>query len=105
MSGAESRAELSDKDLVESVLRDLRAAAEKWEALVAEAENTTYSVDLGDVRAVANSDGRLLELTLHPCVVSDYTYRELADRLNSVFTALREEAQADFEARYGASPV
>lgn len=105
MSGPESGAELSDKDLVESVLRDLREAAEKWEALVAEAENTTYSVDLGDVRAVANSDGRLLELTLHPCVVSDYTYSELADRLNVVFSALREEAESDFEARYGSSPA
>ena len=105
MSGAESRAELSDKDLVESVLRDLREAAEKWEALVAEAENTTYSVDLGDVRAVANADGRLLELTLHPCVVSDYTHSELADRLKLVFAALRDEAQPDFEPRYGASPV
>lgn len=105
MSGPDSRAELSDKDLVESVLRDLREAAEKWEALVAEAENTTYSVDLGDVRAVANADGRLLELTLHPCVVSDYTYSELADRLNVVFTALREEAEADFAARYGSTPL
>ncbi len=105
MSGPDSRSELSDKDLVESVLRDLREAAEKWEALVAEAENTTYSVDLGDIRAVANSDGRLLELTLHPCVVSDYTYSELADRLNTVFTALREEAESDFQARYGGSPV
>lgn len=105
MSGPDSRAELSDKDLVESVLRDLREAAEKWEALVAEAENTTYSVDLGDVRAVANADGRLLELTLHPCVVSDYTYSELADRLNVVFTALREEAEADFAARYGSTPI
>ncbi|MGB6148549.1 DUF2710 family protein [Mycolicibacter algericus] len=103
MSGPDSRAELSDKDLVESVVRDLREAAEKWEALVAEAENTTYSVDLGDVRAVANSDGRLLELTLHPCVVSDYTYSELSERLNVVFTALREEAESDFEARYGSS--
>ena len=103
MSGPDSRAELSDKDLVESVLRDLREAAEKWEALVAEAENTTYSVDLGDVRAVANSDGRLLELTLHPCVVSDYTYSELSERLYVVFTALREEAESDFEARYGSS--
>lgn len=105
MSGPDSRAELSDKDLVESVLRDLREAAEKWEALVAEAENTTYSVDLGDVRAVANSDGRLLELTLHPCVVSDYTYSELSERLNVVFTALREEAESDFAARYGGSPA
>ena len=101
MSGPDSRTELSDRDLVESVLRDLREAAEKWEALVAEAENTTYSVDLGDVRAVANADGRLLELTLHPCVVTDYTHGELADRLNMVFTALREVAVADFEARYG----
>ena len=104
MSGPDGDAELSDKDLVESVLRDLREAAEKWESLVAEAENTTYSVDLGDVRAVANSDGRLLELTLHPCVVSDYTHSELAERLNTVFAALRDEAVADFVARYGGPP-
>lgn len=100
MSGSDG-VELSDKDLVESVLRDLREAAEKWEALVAEAESITYSVDLGDVRAVANSDGRLIELSLHPCVVSDYTHGELAERLNVMFTALREEAEADFEERYG----
>lgn len=100
MSGSDG-VELSDKDLVESVLRDLREAAEKWEALVAEAESITYSVDLGDVRAVANSDGRLIELSLHPCVVSDYTHGELAERLNVMFTALREEAEADFEEHYG----
>lgn len=100
MSGSDS-VELSDKDLVESVLRDLREAAEKWEALVAETESITYSVDLGDVRAVANSDGRLIELSLHPCVVTDYTHGELAERLNLMFTALREEAEADYEERYG----
>lgn len=101
MSGPDSGAELSDRDLVDAVLRDLREAAEKWEALVAEAESITYSVDLGDVYAVANADGRLIELTLHPGVVTDYTHTELTDRLNLAFTALREEAQADYEQRYG----
>ena len=99
MSGPDSHLEVSDRDLVDAVLRDLREAAEKWAALVAEAERVTYSVDLGDVRAVANSDGRLIELALHPCVVTDYTHDELADRLNVAFTALREEAESDFEAR------
>lgn len=101
MSGPGSRAELSDKDLVESVLRDLSDAADKWEALVAEAETITYSVDLGDIRAVANADGRLIELTLHPAVVADYTHDELADRLNLAIAALRDEAEADYQARYG----
>lgn len=106
MSGPDSRADLSDRgfddhDLVEAVLRDLRDAAEKWEALVAEAESVTYSVDLGDIQAVVNSDGRLIELTLHPGVVTDYTHDELMDRLNLAFTALREEAQADYLERYG----
>ncbi|HET9876956.1 MAG TPA: DUF2710 family protein [Mycobacterium sp.] len=101
MSGPDSRAELSDKDLVEAVLRDLRDAAEKWEAVVTEAESITYSVDLGDIHAVANSDGRLIGLTLHPGAVSDYTHGELMDRLNVAFTALREEAQADYQERYG----
>jgi hypothetical protein len=101
VSGPDSRAELSDNDLVESVLRDLREAAAEWESLVAEAESVTYSVDLGDIHAVANSDGRLIELMLHPAVVTDYTHGELTDRLNLAFGALREEAEADYQERYG----
>jgi Protein of unknown function (DUF2710) len=96
-----SRAQLSDKDLVESVLRELSEAADKWEALVAQAETITYSVDLGDIHAVVNSDGRLVELTLHPTVMSGYTHGELADRLNLAIAALREEAEAENQARYG----
>ena len=58
VAGSGSRANLSEKDLVESVLRELSEAADKWEAVVAQAESITYSVDLGDIHAVANSDGR-----------------------------------------------
>lgn len=99
--GPGSRTQLSDKDLVESVLRDLSEAADRWEALVAQAETITYSVDLGDVHAVANADGRLVELTLHPDVVSGYTHGQLAERLNLAITALRNEAAAENRARYG----
>ena len=101
MPGSGRRAQLSDKDLVESVLRDLSEAADKWEALVGQAEAITYSVDLGDIQAVVNADGRLVELTLHPSVVSGYSHGELADRLNLAIAALRDEAVADNEARYG----
>jgi hypothetical protein len=101
MPGSGSRAQLSDKDLVESVLRELSEAADKWEALVGQAETITYSVDLGDLRAVVNADGRLVELTLHPTVMSGYTHSELADRLNLAIAALREEAETENEARYG----
>jgi hypothetical protein len=66
---------LADQDLVETVLRELSEAADKWEELVAQAEAVTYSVDLGDVYAVANSDGRLLKLTLHPDVMAGYSPR------------------------------
>jgi Protein of unknown function (DUF2710) len=96
-----SRTQLSDKDLVESVLRDLSEAADRWEALVAHAETVTYSVDLGDIHAVANADGRLVELTLHPDVMTGYTHGQLADRLNLAITALRNEAAAENRARYG----
>lgn len=44
VSGSDSRSEpsqLSDRDLVESVLRDLSEAADKWEALVTQAETVT----------------------------------------------------------------
>jgi len=93
--------QLSEGDIVDAVLRDLREAADRWEALVAQAETITYSVDLGDVHAVVNSDGKLIELTLHPAVTTEYTYGELSDRLNLAFTALREEAETDNQARYG----
>lgn len=101
MPGPERRAQLSDKDLVESVLRELDEAADKWEALVGQAETVTYSVDLGDIRAVADADGRLVELALHPAVMSGYTHGELADRLNLAVAAMREEAHAENLARYG----
>jgi hypothetical protein len=101
MPGPGSRAQLSDKDLVESVLRELSEAADKWEALVGQAESVTYSVDLGDIHAVANADGRLVELALHPTVMSGYSHGELADRLNLAIAALRDEAEAENRARYG----
>ena len=93
--------QLSERDVVDAVLRELKEAADRWEALVAEAETITYSVDLGDVQAVVNSDGKLIDLTLHPAVTTEYTHGELSDRLNLAFAALREEAEADNQARYG----
>jgi hypothetical protein len=99
--GSGSRAQQSEKELVETVLRELSEAADKWEALVGQAETITYSVDLGDIYAVANSDGRLVELTLHPSIMSGYTHSALADRLNLAITALREEAEVENQTRYG----
>jgi hypothetical protein len=93
--------DLAEKDLVEAVLRELSEAADRWEALVAQAEGVTFSVDLGDVHAVVNADGKLVELTLHPAVTTDYTHGELSERLNLAFAALREEAEADNQIRYG----
>jgi hypothetical protein len=104
VSGSDRRSErrdLKDRDLVESVLRELNEAADRWEALVAQAETVTYSVDLGDVHAVANADGKLLDLTLHPGVMAGYTHAELTDRLNLAIAALRGEAAAENQARYG----
>ena len=83
--------------------RDLAEAADRWEALVAQAETVRYSVDMGDIRAVANSDGKLVELALEPGVTADYTHGELAHRLNSAFAALRAEVEEDYRTRYGAS--
>lgn len=103
MSGVDSRAELSDNGLVEGVLRDLSEAADRWAAVVAEAETVSYSVDLGDIHVVTNADGKLIDLTLHPDVMAGYTHSELADRLNLAIAALRAEAEVDNQARYGGS--
>ena len=93
--------DVSERELVDAVLRDLQEAADRWEAVVAEASRITYSVDMGDISAVANSDGRLVSLVLHPTVMAGYGHRELSDRINTALAALREEAQADCQARYG----
>jgi hypothetical protein len=101
MEGSPEQRWISDKALVESVLRDLDAAAQHWEGLLAEAESTTYTVDMGDIQAVANSDGKLIELTLQPNVVTDYSHGDLADRMNVAFAALRDEVEDDYRIRYG----
>ncbi|ORA70890.1 hypothetical protein BST25_18075 [Mycobacterium heidelbergense] len=94
-----------DKALVDQVLADLKANFEKWEAVLAAQESVTFTADVGDVYAVCNSDGRLTGLSLAPHVMTSYTSRELMDRLNMVFEALREEAQADFDRNYGGGVV
>ncbi len=91
---------LSEQELVESVLRDLAEAADRWEALLAQAETVIYSVDMGDIRAVANSDGKLVDLVLAPGITADYTHSELAGRLNTAFAALRNEVEDDYLTRY-----
>lgn len=100
MDGTSRDESVSDSELVDAVLRDLAAAAERWEAVLEQAATITYSVDMGDVQAVANSDGKLVDLSLHPTVTA-YAHHELADRLNIAFEALREEAQDDYNTRYG----
>ena len=101
MEGSPEQRWISDKALVESVLRDLDAAAQRWEALLAEAESTTYTVDMGDIQAVANSDGKLIELTLQPNVVTDYSHGDLAGGMNVASAALRDEVEDDYRIRYG----
>lgn len=92
---------ISDKELVDSVLRDLAEAADRWEALVAQAETVSYSVDMGDIQAVADSDGKLVNLALNPGVTTRYTHNELAERMNTAFAALRTEVEDDYQDRYG----
>ena len=101
MEGRSDGYGISDRALVESLLRELDETEERWKADLARAEAVTYSVDTTDIHAVADCDGKLIELTLNPAVVSDYSHWELAERLNVVFAALREEAEHDHQRRYG----
>jgi DNA-binding protein YbaB len=101
MAGGAGDPEVSESELVGAVLRDLEEAADRWEAVIAAAATITYSVDMGDIRAVANCDGKLVDLSLHPSVMATYNHHELADRLNLALAALRAEALDDYRARYG----
>lgn len=101
MQGDAGGAWLSDKELVDSVLRDLAEAADRWEAVVAQAATVTYSVDMGDIQAVANSDGKLVDLAMHPAVTARYSHDDLSHRMNAAFAALRTEVEDDYQARYG----
>ena len=100
MSGEADGSGLSEKELVESLLRDLDEAARRWEDRLAAAESPAYDVDLGDVQAVADADGQLVGLELDP-TASHYSHHELTERLNLAFGALRREAHADYQQRYG----
>ena len=60
----------TDKALVEGVLADLTANLEKWEAVLAAQQSVTFTADWGDIYAVCNADGRLMELALAPDVMS-----------------------------------
>ena len=101
MEGSAGDEGFSDRALVAAVVRDLDALSERWAADLAAAEAVTYSADMGDIYAVANADGKLIELTLHPDAMVIYSHTELADRLNTAFAALRDEALRDHRARYG----
>lgn len=105
MDGIRGDDGFTDRELVDTVLRDLEEAAARWEALIAASEAITYSVDMGDIQAAANADGKLIELTLHPDAMAIYTHTELADRLNTAFAALRQEALFDHHARYRDRPA
>lgn len=105
MDGSTGGSWISDRDLVDSVLRDLAEAADRWEALLAQAEAVTYSVDMGDIRAVANADGKLVDLAMHSAVTTNYAHGELAERLNAAFAALRGEVEEDYRERYGGDLV
>lgn len=100
MDGLRNDDGFTERELVDAVLRDLEEAAARWEALIEQSEAVTYTVDMGDVQAAANADGKLIQLTLHPDAMVVYTHAELADRLNTAFAALRDEALCDHEARY-----
>lgn len=101
MAGTGDGSWISDKEVVDSVLRDLAEAADRWEALLAQAESVTYTVDLGDIQAVADSDGKLTDLALDPGVTTHYGHVELAERMNLAFGALRDEVEDDYRSRYG----
>lgn len=91
----------SDKAFVDQVLSELREHAEQWEKLLAAQESVRFTADLGDVYAVCDQDGRLVEFALAPDVITSYTASELMDRLNAAFDALRHEVMAEFERNYG----
>lgn len=101
MEGIPEADGFGDGEIVDAVVRDLEANLARWEADLAAAEAVTFSVDMGDIQAVANADGKLIELILHPDAMVIYGHSQLAERLNIAFEALRAEALREHEARYG----
>lgn len=96
-----SAAAAADKAIVDEALALMKASAEKWEAILAEQDATTFEATLGDVAGVVNIDGRLIELSLAPDVMTTYTHPELQDRINTLLGALHQAVLDDYETRYG----
>lgn len=91
----------ADKALVDETLDQIKASVDKWEAILAEMEASTFEASLGDVAGVVNSDGRLIEFSLAPDVMSTYTYTELQDRINTLLGALHQAVLDDYAERWG----
>jgi hypothetical protein len=87
-------ADAADDDLdpeVARLLDELDAAADRWDAKVADGQCDHFEAVYGGVKAVGDRDGRLVSLWLSPDVMS-YSYLDLEHRLCTAFASLREAA-------------
>ena len=91
----------ADRAFVDSLMGDISTNLQRWADQLAAQAPVTYEADLGDVYAVVDRDGRLVELALSPDVMSAYTSVQLTARINAVIEALREQVRADAEHIFG----
>lgn len=78
-----------DDNVVERLLADCEAGYLHWEREVADQEDDRFTVELPDVEAVVNRDGRLLSLWLDDSVMAGTVY-EFQARMNEIFGLLRQ---------------
>lgn len=82
-------ADHDDENVVDRLLADCEAGYLKWEQRIADEEDDRFTVEMPDVEAVVNRDGRLLSLWLDDSVMAGSVY-EFQARMNEIFGLLRQ---------------
>lgn len=90
-----------DKALVAETIAGIEANLEAMEELLAHALGMTHEVNLGDMWATGDPDGRLIDFGIAADAMSTYTASEMQDRVNAMLSAILISVQEEHERTVG----
>lgn len=96
-----SAAAAEDNEHVERVMAEMKATYEQWEELLEAQGAITFEADFGDIYALVNQDGRLLQLSFAADVMSSYTFIELQARVNALIGVLADAVYEEHHNTFG----
>ncbi len=91
----------ADKARVDETIAGIEANLEKMEELLSRAYGMTHEVNLGDMWATGDADGRLIDFGIAADAMSTYTSSEMQDRINAMLSAIHASVHEEWERTAG----